>query len=96
MQVKKVEAESIFNKLCVKIKSTKHHVSGWIVQNGQKILPVYYSHGKGDMPGKVGDKFRQSFKINEDQFKDLRDCPLSRDGYIGILVRQASLTHLPR
>jgi len=85
MQVKKAEAETIFNKLEVEIKSTKHHVSGWIMNENKKILPVYYSHGKGDMPGKVGDMFRQSFKLNEDQFKDLRDCPLDRDGYIDIL-----------
>jgi len=84
MQVKKIEAESIFNKLQIAPKSKKHK-HGWFRHEGKPILHVYFSHGKGDMPGKIGDKFRQSFKINEDQFRALRDCPLDRNGYIDIL-----------
>ena len=85
MQLKKNEAQAIFNKLKIELKSLKHHVSGWLKHNGQPILPLYFSHGKGDMPGKVGDKFRQSLRVNEAQFKQLRDCPLDREGYIQIL-----------
>ena len=84
MQVKKREAEAIVNKLEIKYKSKKHN-HGWFRHRGKPILHVYYSHGRGDMPGKVGDMFRQSLKLDEEQFKDLRDCPLGREGYINIL-----------
>lgn len=84
MQVKKEEAQSIFEKLQIRFRPKKHNY-GWFRYEGRPVLPVYFSHGKGDMPGKVGDKFRQSFKINEDQFRALRDCPLSREGYAEVL-----------
>jgi len=84
MQVKKAEAHSIFNKLQIQYRSESHNY-GWLRHEGKAILPVYFSHGRGDMPAKVGDKFRQSLKINEEQFRALRDCPLTREGYIGIL-----------
>lgn len=84
MQVTKREAEAIFNKLEIDLRGT-HHKSGWFKYNDQKVLHVYFSHGRGAMPGKVGDKFRQSFRINEQQFRDLRDCPLDKDGYVEIL-----------
>jgi len=83
MQVKKDEARSIFRKL--EIEHREKHNYGWLRYKERAILPVYFSHGKGDMPGKVGDKFRQSLKINEEQFRALRDCPLDREGYIKIL-----------
>ena len=93
MQVKKKEAESIFNKLKIEMKSIKHHISGWFTYEGRKILPVYFSHGMGDMPGKVGDKFRQSFKVDEEQFKGLRDCPIDRDAYIKILKEKRIISN---
>lgn len=84
MQVKKDEARSVFNKLQIEYRSESHNY-GWLRYEGKPILPVYFSHGKGDMPAKVGDKFRQSLKINEEQFRALRDCPLTREDYINIL-----------
>jgi len=53
--------------------------------NKLQILPVYFPHGRGDMPGKVPDKFRQSLKINEDDFENLKNCPLNKEDYIEIL-----------
>lgn len=84
MQLKEREAQAVINKLQIEYRHKKHNY-GLLKYKGKPILPVYFSHGKGDMPGKVPDKFRQGLKINEDQFKDLRDCPLSREDYIEIL-----------
>ena len=48
-------------------------------------MPVYFLHGRGDVPGKVPEKFRQSLKINGNDFENLINCPLSREDYIKIL-----------
>lgn len=87
MEVSKQEAEVIFRKLEIKERSTDHK-RGWFVHEGKKILKVYYSQGKGKMPGHIGDKFRTSFKVNIEQFVGLRDCPLDKLGYIEILKKK--------
>ncbi len=37
------------------------------------------------MPRKLSDKFRQSLKINGDNFENLKNCYVSREDYIEIL-----------
>jgi hypothetical protein len=88
MQVKKKEAEKIFAKLDIKKKSSNHHVSGWVIIDGKKTLPVHYSNGKGDMPGKVGDRFRKSFKLNVNEFCELRDCSMTREEYFSLVLKK--------
>ena len=87
MQVKKHEAEAIFRKLRIEHRHVKHNY-GWFRYEGRPILPVRFSLGRGEMPGKVGDKFRQSFKVSEEQFRGLVACPVTRDGYIEILKQK--------
>jgi hypothetical protein len=84
MQLSKREAKKIIDKLQIDHRNKTHNY-GFLKYNNKKILPVYFSHGKGDMPGNVPDKFRQSLKINRSDFEDLKNCPLSRADYIEIL-----------
>lgn len=88
MQIKKKEAEKIFNKLDIQRKSSNHHVSGWVIINRKKTLPVHYSNGRGDMPGKVGDRFRKSFKLNVREFCELKDCLMSKEKYLSIILKR--------
>ncbi|MDQ1336838.1 MAG: hypothetical protein QG552_3788 [Thermodesulfobacteriota bacterium] len=74
----------IFEKLELEIRSTTHRYS-WFSVGGRKILRVHFSHGKGDIPGKVTDKIRSQLKLNRKDFRRLIECPLSRDGYESIL-----------
>lgn len=90
MQLKKIEARAIINKLQIEYRHKKHNY-GWFKHKGKPILKVYFSHGRGDMPGKIPDKFRQSLKINEDDFKNLKNCPLSKEGYIEILKEKGRI-----
>ena len=84
MQLKKREAEQIFDKLRIARKGTKH-IHGWFTHEGRRILFAHFSHRKGDMPGNVPDKFRQSLKLDKEQFRLLKDCPIDRERYIEIL-----------
>lgn len=85
MQLKKREAESIFKKLQVRQKKSKHHVAGWVEINGKKILPIHYSFGKGDMSGRVADKFRKSLRLDISEFIEFKSCKMSRDEYVAVL-----------
>ena len=84
MQLKWRQVRQISEKLGVKLREGKD-LCGWVEYQGVKILPVRMSKGEGDAPGKVGHKIRQQYRLNEEQFALLRDCPLKYEGYIEIL-----------
>lgn len=84
MQLKKREIQKIFKKLNLEVRSTDH-VYGWLVINGEKILRVHYSFGKGNIPAKISEKIRGQLKLDQNNFKGLIKCPLSREDYLKII-----------
>ncbi len=90
MQIKKAEIRKIFSKLKLDVRSTKHRY-GWFTIEGKKILRVHFSHGKGDIPGRVTDKIRSQLKLSQNDFKSLINCPLSSDDYVEILKKKRIL-----
>lgn len=93
MQLKKTELTRIFNKLNLEVRSTTHHY-GWFTYQGKKVLRVHYSHGKGDIPGKVSDKIRNQLKLSQDDLRELINCPLSVADYIEILKRKGLISDI--
>ncbi len=85
MQISTRQAARIFRKLEVVEKRSTHHVAGFVVVDGRKVLPVHYSHGNKDMKGPVPQRFRRSLHVSESEFAELRDCTLSRDEYFQLL-----------
>lgn len=85
MQLTTKQAAKIFRKLDVTKRRSTHHVAGFVVVDGRKILPVFYSHGNKDMKGPVPHRFRKSLRLSEEEFAKLRDCSLSRDAYHQLL-----------
>lgn len=85
MQLKVKQAEGIYKKLGMEETKT-HHKLGFFRYNGKVVIKTRLSHGSGD--AKAIDKIRQDFRLNEDDFARLRDCPLDRDGYIEILKKK--------
>ena len=84
------DMEKIFSKLELSTRATKHQY-GWLMVDDSKILRVHYSHGKGDIPGKVVHRIRGQLKLSEKDFKNLIQCPLSRKEYLGILREKGYL-----
>ncbi|MGV8123676.1 MAG: hypothetical protein AB2L14_28335 [Candidatus Xenobiia bacterium LiM19] len=82
--MKKADADRIFLKLSLNIRSTSH-CYGWLVVNNRKILRVHYSHGKGDIPERVTQKIRGQLKLTLHDFRALIDCSLTREDYLEIL-----------
>jgi hypothetical protein len=87
MQIKKAEVARIFEKLRLDVRSTKHRY-GWFIFEGKKVLRVHYSHGKGDIPGRVTDKIRSQLKLTQKDFRKLIGCPMSFEDYIAVLKRK--------
>lgn len=84
MQLSTTQAEKIFNKLKIKEKNSgsNHHISGFIVNNGEILFPpIYYSKGKKDMPKPVVEKFRKSLKLDKNSFLELSKCHMSFEEY---------------
>jgi hypothetical protein len=59
-----------------------------LIVNGKKILRIYYSHGKGDIPDKIANKIRGQLKLSLKDFKALIGCPLGYGEYITILKQK--------
>ena len=86
------EAEKICNKLQIELVSCKHHVRGFLVVDGRRVLPVHYSNGRKDMPADVPHKFRRSLHIDVEEFFRLLRCTLSRDQYVTLLRERGLIT----
>jgi hypothetical protein len=82
MQLKVKQVERIYNKLEMEVTKT-HHKLAFFRYDEKIIIKTRLSNGSGD--AKAIDKIRQDFRLNEKDFCDLRDCPLSKEGYIKIL-----------
>jgi hypothetical protein len=87
------EIAKIFKKLNLEVRSTKHRY-GWFTFEGEKILRVHYSHGRGSIPGRVSDKIRSQLKLTQKDFRDLIDCPMSSNGYIAVLKSKGFISDI--
>jgi len=85
MQLKTKEVERIYNKLGMPVKET-HHKRACFYYGGKLIITTRLSHGSGD--AKAPDKIRGDFKLNEEDFKRLVECPLCLDEYTQILKKK--------
>ena len=84
MSLKAADVDRVFQKLRMEIKDAKDR-HAWFVYQGKRVLHSMRSHGRGDIPGKVGNFIRQQLKVNETQFSGLRDCSVTYDDYVAIL-----------
>lgn len=86
MQLKVKEVERVYNKLGMICNNGTHHKMAYFYYGDKLILKTRLSHGSGD--ARAGDKIRCDFKLNENDFKRLVDCPLKLNEYITILRRK--------
>ncbi len=90
MQLKKRDIQKIFQKLDLEVRTTSH-IYGWLVVEGKRILRVHYSFGKGNIPAKITEKIRGQLKLNQQNFKDLIECPLTKEDYLEIIKEKGYL-----
>jgi hypothetical protein len=84
--LKATEFDRIARKLKLRTRDTGDR-HAWFEYAGKPILYTKRSHVKGgDLP--FSHHIRQQLKLNEDQFRDLKNCPLDRTGCIAILLEK--------
>ena len=88
MALKKRDMERVFNKLSIEVVDCKHHVRGYYVHEGKRLLPVYYSFGSSDIPGFVTAKIARSMCLSEDELVRMAKCKISASQYKEILSSQ--------
>ena len=79
VQLKRAQFDSLEKKLKLKHRNSYDRLC-WIEDNGERLAFTRRSHGSGDLP--AANQIRQGLKLNEDQFRELLACSMSRDEYI--------------
>lgn len=73
-----------FDRVIGKLKMTQRdgkHRLAFLEHNGQVVLWTERSHGRGDL-GAVEFAIRKQLKVNDQQMRDLVNCPMTREAYI--------------
>jgi hypothetical protein len=91
MHLTTAEAARVCKKLEIEIVECKHHVRGFLVVDGRRILPVHYSNGRKDLPGDVPHRFRKALHLSVDEFRSFLECTLSRREYVELLSERGLL-----
>lgn len=89
--LKSRELEALFRKLKIESVSSTHHVRGFLVEDGKKVLPVHYSKGRKGLHGPSLHKFRKSLLLDQSQFEEIVECTFSRDDLISLLKSKGFL-----
>lgn len=84
MSIKASDVDRAWKKLEMRIKENRDRHALFYV-DGKLVLRTKRSMGSGKLDGKIPGFIRQQMKLDERQFADLINCPLTRDGYIEIL-----------
>lgn len=84
MTLKAREIDGAWAKLGMETKNTGD-LHALFKHDGKLIPRTKRSFGSGKLDGNIPNLIRQQMKLNDSQFRDLIDCPLTRDGYIEIL-----------
>lgn len=85
MDAKAHEIDRIITKLGMETRDTKDR-HAWLVHNGVTVVRTRRSLGKGKYV--PADKIRCQLKVNEDQFRGLISCSVSKPDYLKILTEK--------
>lgn len=84
--------EKIESKLGVKFsKNRSHHLSGLIKIDGIIVCKIKVPKGRDYISPGVQEDIFTRMRINIEQFANLINCPLKREGYIEILREKGFL-----
>ncbi len=91
MQLKKREAEALFDKLQL-VTQTSHHKTATLYYEGRAIIRTRISHGQGDISPIIVAKMRSQLKVSEQQLRKLIECSMSYEDYIRLLKQKGLIS----
>lgn len=83
--VRSRDMDIIFRKLDVEQVECKHHVRGYFCIDGVRVLPIYYSFGRKDLPSFVIGKIARAMGLSEQELVTMGKCKISKIEYIDLL-----------
>lgn len=85
MDAKAKEIDKIINKLGMQTRNT-NDLHAWLEHDGVTVIKTRRSFGNSKYV--PADKIRGQLKVNEEQFRGLISCSVTKDDYIKILVEK--------
>jgi len=80
----------LFQKLEMEVREGRDTIASLFVE-GRLIIRTRVPHKRGDLKGTLPHFIRQQMKLNEEEFRLLRQCKLFREDYVDILRRKGEL-----
>lgn len=82
MTIKAQEFDRLIRKLGFRSREGGDLLA-WFEYEGRVIVRTRRSKGSGDLP--MQHSIRQQLKLNDEQFREAKDCTLTREKYVEIL-----------
>lgn len=76
------------NKLGIEFRTFGKEYNGWFEKEGKKICRITVPKGRKDVGKGLYRSMARQLKLLVDDFDDLLECPLDRNGYERILREQ--------
>ncbi len=84
------KAAGLFKKLQVMPRHSTSVVTGLVHLDGRAAVLLSFPNGNYEMSERVELRFMRSLKLDADEYQALRDCRISRSGYLEILRHRSS------
>ncbi len=81
MEIDKKSLRKIFSKLNVKETDGNRHVRGWVIEDGEALFPIHYSHAK-PLNGYVAQEFTKSLHLSNRELPEFVKCTIPRETVI--------------
>jgi hypothetical protein len=86
MSVKVRDMEAVFRKLDVEPIPCRHHIRGYVKFKGRILFPLYYSFGRGDIPGFVVEKIAKTMHLSREDLIAMMGCSITKKQYFKKLI----------
>ena len=85
MKIGRDELTALFQKLECETCESDDIVVGWFVVDGRRVLTLHFWKDDSSLSRQAVLRLRDQLCADDDELRDLIECPLSRDEYVLLL-----------
>ncbi len=74
MPIDTVRINRVIQKLGIEPRKSAHHVAGWLVVDGQRVLALHYPRGLDVLPAVWLQRLRDEMHLTDPEFAALVKC----------------------